>query len=336
MSATKVKKKIFKRVGCLFIVIIVLPVAGVSFFLYFRSKEIKITDFHPFKSEEAKQRWHQYIEEQSRKSWPIDSYSVYVDTSFGKSFVRICGPESAPPLVLLHGMGANSLMWSTYIRALSKKYRTYAVDTIDDYGLSVNSKLLLSADDYSEWLDELFSGLNLGKNINLMGLSYGGWLSGQYALRHQDRLNKVVLLSPAGIVQPIRIQFYIRAVISTLPFRSCRVNLLSWLLEDLRKQDESLFESTLVSQMELTRQCFKSSQIRTSPGILSDQELQSLKLPVLFLIAENEKIYSPHKAMDRLEKVAPSIERELYSDAGHDLFAIKVEEVNARVLEFLE
>jgi len=308
---------------------------GSSLWLLSGSGELEITEYHPFKSAEAKQRWIRHMDEQARASWPENSNSVYVDTSFGKTFVRICGPESASPLVLLHGAGMNSLMWSGTIRAFSGKYRTYAVDTIDDYGLSVNSKLLRSADDYTQWLDELFSGLHLGDHINLMGLSYGGWLSGQYALRHQDRLTKIVLLSPAGIVQPIRMQFYIRSVISFLPFRSCRRNLLSWVLEDLRKQDESFFETTVLYQMELARQCFKSYQIRTNPGTLSDRELQNLQLPVLFLTGANEKIYSPYKAMERLEKVAPSVEKELFPGAGHDLLAIKAEMVTSRILEFL-
>lgn len=293
-------------------------------------------EYHPFKSMKAKERWIRNTHELAKTSWPEDSDPVYVDTSFGKTFVRICGPESAPPLVLLHGAGTNSLMWAGCIRALSEKYMTYAVDTIDDHGLSVNSKLLVSADEYTKWLDELFSGLHLGHNINLMGLSYGGWLSAQYALRHQDRLNKVVLISPAGTVQPIRMQFYVRAIISALPFRNCRMSLISWLFTDLRKQDESFYETTVASQMELAKQCFKSSRIRTNPGMLSDQELQNLKLPVLFLTGANEKIYSSDKAMERLEKVAPSIEKELYADAGHDLIIVKEEPVIARILEFLE
>lgn len=336
MSAKRAKKKLFKRVGCFFIVFAVIVVIAVSLLLFSGSGEFEMTEHHPFKSAEAKERWIHNIDELAKTSWPEDSDSVYVDTAFGKTFVRICGPESASPLVLLHGAATNSLMWSDCIRAFSEKYTTYAVDTIDDYGLSVNSKLLVSADEYTEWLDELFSGLHLGNNINLMGLSYGGWLSGQYALRHQDRLNKVVLLSPAGIVQPIRIQFYVRSVISMLPFRNCRMNLLSWVLADLRRQDESFFEETVASQMQLAQECFKSSQLRANPGILSDQELQNLKLPVLFLTGANEKIYSPYKAMERLEKVAPSIEKELFPGAGHDLLFVKTEMVIARILEFLE
>lgn len=294
-----------------------------------------MTEYHPFKSIEAKERWLRNIKELEKTEWPGDSDSLYVDTSFGKTFVRICGPESAPPLVLLHGMGTNSLMWAGHIEAFSKKYRTYAVDAVDDFGLSVNTKVLRSADEYSEWLDELFTGLDLDSNINLAGLSYGGWLAGQYALRHQDRLNKMVLVSPAATVMPLRKQFYLRGALMLLPFRCCRENLLTWANEDLIKQNKDLFENSVLYQNELALQCFKSPQARTWPAMLSDEELQRLKVPVLFLTGANEKVYSPYKAMERLEKVAPNIKKEIIPGAGHDLFVVKKEIVNTRILEFL-
>lgn len=295
-----------------------------------------MSEYHPFKSAETKERWIRHIHDLEKTTWPVDSDSVYVDTSFGKTFVRICGPESAPPLVLLHGMGANSLMWAGSIKPFSDKYRAYAVDAVDDFGLSVNTKLLKDADDYSQWLDALFTGLGLDNNINLMGLSYGGWQAGQYALRHQEKLNKVVLLSPAGTVLPIKKVFYLRGALTMLPFKFCRGNLLSWALEDLKKQDEELFEKTVLYQNEMAMECFKSPQARTWPSVLSDHEWQSLKVPVLFLTGANEKIYSPRKAMERLERVAPSIKKKLIPGGGHDLFAVKMEIVNSHILEFLE
>ena len=120
-----------------------------------------------------------------------------------------------------------------------------------------------------------------------------------------------------------------------LPFRFCRANLLTWASEDLIKQDRESFEKTLC-QNELALQCFKSPQARTWPTVLNDEELQSLKVPVLFLTGSNEKVYSPHKAMERLERVAPNIRKECIPGAGHDLFAVKTEIVTSRILAFME
>jgi pimeloyl-ACP methyl ester carboxylesterase len=44
-------------------------------------------------------------------------------------------------------------------------------------------------DDFVQWLDELFTALELDK-INLMGFSYGGWQASLYAISFPQRLNR--------------------------------------------------------------------------------------------------------------------------------------------------
>ena len=107
-----------------------------------------------------------------------------VETSFGRTFMRISGPEGAPPLVLLHGIGGSSLQWIPNVGGLSEEFRTFAIDNIYDSGRGAYSSIFRTPDDFVDWLDELFDALELGEDINLVGLSYGGWLTSQYALRH--------------------------------------------------------------------------------------------------------------------------------------------------------
>jgi len=59
-------------------------------------------------------------------------------------------------------------------------------------------------------------------------------------------------------------------------------------------------------------------------------------VPTLFLVGENEKIYSAKKAVQRLNEVAPQIETEVIPNAGHDLTIVQAEMVNRKVLEFLK
>ena len=148
-----------------------------------------MTAYHPFRSATAKDRYLKVYDMRAKK-WPVDSEIRLEDTSYGKTFVRISGPVGAPPLVLLHGGGGNSLQWIPNIEALSKSYRAYAVDNIYDYGRSIYTQIIKHPDDFANWLDELFSVLELGNNINLMGLAYGGWITIQYALRLPERLNE--------------------------------------------------------------------------------------------------------------------------------------------------
>ena len=72
-----------------------------------------------------------------------------------------------------------------------------------------------------------------------------------------------------------------------------------------------------------------------NPSVLTDEELKSLHVPILFMIGENEKIYSPHEALARLQKLAPKIQTKLIKNAGHDLTFAQTEMVNDLMLAFL-
>ena len=151
---------------------------------------MEIPPYHPFRSAKAKAQYLQLYDMRAKK-WPVPSEAKTVDTFYGPTYVRISGPAGAPPLVLLHGGSGNSLQWIPNIEALSGVFKTYAVDNIYDYGRSVYTRPIKSPDDFTHWLDELFSALEPGNRINLMGLSYGGWLTCHYALRFPNRLDKL-------------------------------------------------------------------------------------------------------------------------------------------------
>lgn len=155
--------------------------------------------WHPFKSTQAKQEYLAFYDRRA-KGWPVAYKEHFVNTSFGQTFVRISGVENQSPLVLLPASVFNSLMWIPNIAALSQQYRTYALDNIYDCGRSVYTRTLETAEDLVAWLDELFAALDLGDQINLLGLSYGSWLAHQYTLRHPQRVRRLVLLAHPTIV----------------------------------------------------------------------------------------------------------------------------------------
>ena len=88
-----------------------------------------MTPYHPFRSAAAKAQYLRFYDMRAEK-WPVNSKSRFVDTSFGQTFVRISGSDTAPILVLLHGGRSNSLQWLPNIEALSERYRVFAVDNI--------------------------------------------------------------------------------------------------------------------------------------------------------------------------------------------------------------
>jgi len=294
---------------------------------------MEITEYHPFKSVEAKEKFLKMYDS-AAMWWPVPSETRMVDTSFGKTFVRISGPDDAPPLALLHGMSSNSMTWLTHIEALSKNYRTYAVDSIYDFGRSIYTKIPKDSNDFVNWLDELFNALDLGNCINLVGMSYGGWQTSQYALKFPERLNKIVLMAPAATVQPISSGWIIRAFLAAIPHEYFFKSFMRWIFEDYVKKDNETAEK-VIDGVVLALKCFKTRRA-PNPTVLDDNELKSIKVPALFLVGENEKLYPAEKALQRLNTAVPQIKTELIHEAGHDLIIVQSEMVNKKILEFLD
>lgn len=135
--------------------------------------------YYPYRSAAARDLCLAACDSRAAKEWSVASEERVVPTSYGETFVRISGQEGAPPIVLLPGGFETSLMWGPYIQALSESHRTYAVDQIGDIGRSTCTKPARSSQDLLVWLDELFDALKLGEGIDLVGVSYGGWLTAQ-------------------------------------------------------------------------------------------------------------------------------------------------------------
>ena len=82
---------------------------------------MKYSPCHPFKSEEAKSEYFNFLEKKEKR-WPVDSENHMVKISFGETFVRVSGPVNAPPFVLLPGAGATLASDTTLV--INRDHRT--------------------------------------------------------------------------------------------------------------------------------------------------------------------------------------------------------------------
>jgi pimeloyl-ACP methyl ester carboxylesterase len=117
--------------------------------------------------------------------------------------VRIveAGPRDGQPVVLLHGWGASVFMYRDGI-ALLPGYglRVIAVD-LRGFGLSDHpvSRGAYTLDAYVADLDALLDALSLPA-ATLVGQSMGGGLALHYALRRPERVGRLALINPTGLV----------------------------------------------------------------------------------------------------------------------------------------
>jgi pimeloyl-ACP methyl ester carboxylesterase len=112
---------------------------------------------------------------------------------------------------------------------------------------------------------------------------------------------------------------------------------MQWLAEDAMKKNDvtRMMIEEITTDAFLAIRCFKLRRL-VYPTVLNDRELQSISVPALFLVGENEKLYSARKAVERLNRVTPQIRAEIIPNAGHDLTIVQAEMVNRKVLEFLK
>ena len=93
-------------------------------------------------------------------SWQCEKKERDVETEYGTTHVIECGTESAPPLVLFHGVGDDSaLMWICNAPELGKHFRLYAVDTIGGPGKSVPNGNYGKGFDNVRWIDGVLDAL---------------------------------------------------------------------------------------------------------------------------------------------------------------------------------
>ncbi|MGD8834541.1 MAG: alpha/beta hydrolase [Desulfobacteraceae bacterium] len=302
---------------------------------YFPGFGDETSAYHPFRSAGKRKLYLDAYDKRAEK-WPVESETLFVDTSFGQTFVRISGPANGDPVVLMHGGNATSLSWIPNVEALSADYRVYAIDNVYDIGRSIYKKKFETKKDMIDWLDDVHDGLGLENGINIVGLSYGGWIASRYVLARPERIERTVLIAPAATVLPFDREFLKYVILRMLPHRYFFKKTMFWLFEDLVSSgDENLkFLKNELDFVYLGIKCFRPLRL-LNPTVMTDDELNSISVPMLFLAGENEKIYSAKEAIQRLNQVAPHIQAQLVSDAGHDLTIVQSEVVNEAILEFI-
>jgi len=259
--------------------------------------------------------------------WKVPHDDIDVKTSYGSTHINVSGPGDAYPLVLLHAAGLSSTVWFANIAELSAHHRVYAVDVIGDAGRSVADRLMTKRTDYAQWLREVFDGLNI-ERCDLLGHSYGGWLTLNMALAYPERLRKIVLLAPAASFRPLG---FITKLILYLGQFKIHPPAGSMLKAIAAKG--TVLEETFIHLMEMvTRYCSPATMY---PTVYTDEELKQIDRPVLLLVGAGEKIYNPQKAIEHAHRWMPDLTAEIIPNAGHLLVMDQPEIINALILRFL-
>ncbi|BFH63013.1 alpha/beta fold hydrolase [Paenibacillus azoreducens] len=285
-----------------------------------------------FKNDENKARFTAAYD-QALTEWPVPYESCFVTTSFGMTHIIKSGDVSKPPLLLIHGMTATSLMWSPNIAEWSAYYYVNCIEVPGDFGKSMLLKQMSSNEAAAEWLQELAAELQLN-DFHLLGHSMGGFLALNFAMAYPKRLRSLGLLAPASSFAPLSRMFYFHMIPAVMfPTKYMIDRAFTWCMSPHHN-----LNLLPMSYRALITASYKNCKPKLGllPTVYSDEELSQLKVPTLFIVGEDEVIYR-EAIPDVLAKASriPDITTATVPRAGHFLSIEQKEEINRLVLDFL-
>ncbi|GAA1585887.1 alpha/beta hydrolase [Actinomadura kijaniata] len=252
-------------------------------------------------------------------SWPVPVERRHVPTRRGDTFVVSAGPPDAPPLVLLHGSGGNALTWRDDMPVWAGRFRVHAVDVLGEPGLSEPVRLPLADEEHALWLDEVLGGLEVDRAA-VAGMSLGGRLALDYAVRRPGRVERLVLLCPGGVGRQKTGAVLLASLL--LPFgRRARIRAMDLVLgpRPATPQDREIGE-----YVAFVHENFRPRRDRLP--VFSDADLASLTMPVLVIVGDRDPMFDSRATLRRL----PRAEHVLLENTGHLIVGQA-----RRVLDFL-
>ncbi|MBO6635445.1 alpha/beta hydrolase [Parvibaculum sp.] len=258
-------------------------------------------------------------------AWPVPASERTIATREGPTFVLSCGPEKAPPILLLHGSMANSAAWMPDVAPWAARFRLHAVDMIGEAGFSARVRPPLEGDAHALWLDDVFAGLGLSRAA-LVGTSLGGWLALDYAKRRPGTVTALALISPAGIG---RQKNFLLKVLPLMLLGSWGKRRMWELVFGPAQKAPPPEMQALAALMEAIGEAEKPRVLRIPA--LSDAELAALDMPLIAIVGGRDVLLDSRDTRARLERHAPNAEVSFIEEGYHFL-----PDTGPRVTGFLE
>lgn len=263
-----------------------------------------------FQSEAARESmlaWH----ERFRARLVVPTESRTVPTRFGDTHVLVGGPAGAPPVVVVHGAMASSAHALVELAPLLARYRVHAVDTLGQSPKTPHARPSVATNDYGAWLAEVLDGLGLAR-AHVVAISWGGFAAIRLAVVAPERIDRLALLVPAGMVNGSAWQ----------GFTKIGWPMLLWKLFRSDRRFEPIARALLTRTdddwLPYLRDAFRAYRMDMRiPKLATPAELAGLRAPVLVIAAEEDVSFPGEKLLARARELFADVETELVAGSKH-------------------
>lgn len=256
------------------------------------------------------------------KTITVPYTEMMVETRFGKTHIVIYGNPNGKPVLGFHGGNStNPYSLRAFIKHVDMQRIMFIVpDTIGNIGLSADTRLSSSNDDYGEWACDILDALEL-KTIAVFGGSYGGGIALRLAAYAPERIERLILFVPSGIK-------------NAGLFSMAKIGLptIGYMLrpssdEKLKKAISSMMPSANGDFLEMTKLAVLNTKFEMAmPRNATIKEMQRLNAPVYVIAEKYDCLFPGEAVLKRAEKLFVNLAgTHLLTFGGHGAFLVDEE-----------
>jgi pimeloyl-ACP methyl ester carboxylesterase len=257
--------------------------------------------------------------------WPQPCEEFDIETATATTRVHAYRPhQDGDTVVLLSAFNTAGLY--PHVAALAQDGPVYGIDMPGDANPSVPRALMTPPASCAAWLDELLAQLS-DRPAHLVGFSYGGWMAMNQAIRAPRRVASITLLDPAGLTR-LDARFWLWLSITglaTLTPMPLRRRLARWL------DSPAMLQPELMTLMWAGTRGYHAEP--KFPGVLTDEELRAITVPVLLVTGARSALLTPAEARAR-GSLMPHAEVAVVP-GSHGGFN-RISELNDRITAFIK
>lgn len=247
---------------------------------------------------------------------------------------ELSGKENAPIVALSHSLGSSSTMWEPQIAALEPHFHVLKIDTRGHGGTQVTSgayDLDLLGDDEIALLDVL----NIDR-VHWVGLSMGGMIGQNLALRHPQRLLSLSLCDTMARIPEAAGPVWLERI-ATAEHSGMHAlvdsTLERWFTDDYRQKSPPGFTAIREQFLETDVRGFVgcSHAIREMDYL---DDLRQIKMPVQIIVGDDD-LSTPVALSEDMHARLPRSKLTVLTDARHLSNIEQAEQFNQTLLAFL-